>query len=306
MAALRKATALYFFSSGTGVERHRLRYIGERRHGGVSRPDWLGEAGIDVVHARPGVGAYLQDHLQLRLIYKVEGARTLNETYASLWRRGWMGVQYAFARCGPMTMAPSQLGLFARSGPDRDRADLEFHIQPLSLDKFGDPLHPFPGITTSVCNLQPTSRGWVRVPSADPDAAPEIAPNYLSTDIDRTIAAQAIRLARKIAQAPAFSRYRPEEYLPGPEVPDDDNEALAKAAGDIGTTIFHPVGTAKMGLESDPDAVVDERLRIFGLSGLRVIDASVMPIITSGNTNSPTVMIAEKGAAMVREDAKRP
>ena len=256
-------------------------------------------------HARPGVGANLQDHLQLRLIYKVYGLRTLNETYARLWRRCWMGVQYACARRGPMTAAPSQLGLFARSGPDRERADLQFHIQPLSLDKFGEPLHPFPGITSSVCNLQPTSRGWVRIPSPDPQAAPEIAPNYLSTDWDRMVAARAIRLSRKIARAPALAPFRPEEYLPGPTVPDDDDEALAKAAGDIGTTIFHPVGTAKMGLESDPMAVVDERLRVFGVGGLRVIDASVMPTITSGNTNSPTLMIAEKGAAMVKEDAKR-
>jgi choline dehydrogenase len=272
---------------------------------GIGRPEWLHEAGIGVVHARPGVGGNLQDHLQLRLVYKVNGARTLNEMYASLWQRGWMCVQYACARRGPMTAAPSQLGLFGRSSPDRDRADLQFHIQPLSLDKFGDPLHPFPGITSSVCNLRPTSRGWVKIPSADPDAAPEIAPNYLSTDWDRMIAAQAIRLARSIARAPALARFRPEEYLPGPQVPDDDDEALAKAAGDIGTTIFHPVGTAKMGLESDPQAVVDERLRVIGLSGLRVIDASVMPTITSGNTNSPTMMIAEKGAAMVLEDARQ-
>jgi choline dehydrogenase len=271
---------------------------------GIGRPDWLHDSGIEVRHVREGVGANLQDHLQLRLIYKVHGTRTLNEMYASLWRRGWMGVQYACARRGPMTAAPSQLGVFARSGPDRERADLQFHIQPLSLDRFGEPLHPFPGLTSSVCNLQPTSRGWVRVRSADPDAAPEIAPNYLSTDEDRMIAARAIRLARRIARAPALARFRPEEYLPGPSVPDDDDEALAKAAGDIGTTIFHPVGTARMGLESDPKAVVDERLRVFGLSGLRVIDASVMPTITSGNTNSPTLMIAEKGAAMVLEDAK--
>ena len=272
---------------------------------GIGRPDWLREAGIEVVHPRPGVGANLQDHLQLRLIYKVHGARTLNEMYASLWRRSWMGVQYACARRGPMTAAPSQLGLFARSGPDRERADLQFHIQPLSLDKFGEPLHPFPGLTSSVCNLQPTSRGWIRIPSADPAAAPEIAPNYLSTDWDRTVAARAIRLSRRIARAPAFARFRPEEYQPGPQVPDDDDEALAKAAGNIGTTIFHPVGTAKMGLESDPYAVVDERLKVFGVSALRVIDASVMPTITSGNTNSPTMMIAEKGAAMVLEDARR-
>ncbi len=273
---------------------------------GVGRPEWLREAGIDVSYPLPGVGANLQDHLQLRLVYKVGGAQTLNEMYAALWRRVWMVAQYACARRGPMTMAPSQLGLFARSGPDVARADLEFHIQPLSLDKFGDPLHPFPGITTSVCNLRPTSRGWVRVPDADPTAAPEIAPNYLSTDHDRMIAARAIRLARCIAAAPSFSAFSPEEYLPGADVPNGDDEALAKAAGDIGTTIFHPVGTAKMGLGSDPEAVVDARLRVHGLAGLRIVDASVMPTITSGNTNSPTIMIAEKAADMIREDATRP
>jgi len=271
---------------------------------GIGPADRLRQAGVEIIAERPGVGGNLQDHLQLRLIYKVSGARTLNETYASLWQRAWMGAQYACARRGPMTMAPSQLGLFARSGPDVDRADLEFHIQPLSLDKFGDPLHSFPGITASVCNLRPTSRGWIGITSSEPGEAPEIAPNYLSTDRDREIAARAIRLARKIAAAPSLRPHAPDEYLPGTDIPDDD-EALAKAAGDIGTTIFHPVGTAKMGLRSDPEAVVDERLRVIGFERLRVIDASVMPTITSGNTNSPTVMIAEKGAAMVLEDAKR-
>lgn len=198
-------------------------------------------------------------------------------------------------------MAPSQLGLFARSGPDVDRADLEFHIQPLSLDKFGEPLHGFPAVTTSVCNLRPESRGHIGISAPDPEANPVIAPNYLDTERDREIAARSIRLARRIAAAPAFSAYNPEEYLPGPNVSDDD-EALAKAAGDIGTTIFHPVGTAKMGLASDPMAVVDERLRVFGIDGLRVADASIMPTITSGNTNSPTLMIAEKAATMILAD----
>jgi choline dehydrogenase len=271
---------------------------------GIGPGEWLHEAGIEVAHDRPGVGANLQDHLQLRLIYKVDGCTTLNSLYRSLWRRGWMCVEYVCTRRGPLTMAPSQLGLFARSAPERERADLEFHIQPLSLDKFGDPLHAFPAITASVCNLRPASRGWVRVRSADPGEHPEIAPNYLSADEDRQVAARAIRLARRIMAADALKRFCPEEYLPGSQIADDDEEALAKAAGEIGTTIFHPVGTARMGLPSDPMAVVDERLRVIGMSGLRVIDASVMPTITSGNTNSPTIMIAEKGAAMILEDAR--
>ena len=261
----------------------------------------LSALGIPVALERPGVGKNLQDHLQLRLIFKVSGVPTLNETSAGLIRRAWMGAAYALFRRGPMTMAPSQLGLFARSGPDVERADLEFHVQPLSLEKFGEPLHPFPAITASVCNLRPESRGDVRITSSAPEAEPEIAPNYLSTDRDRVVAARSIRLARRIAGAPAFAAYRPEEVKPGPEVGDDD-DTLAKAAGDIGTTIFHPVGTAKMGLPSDPLAVVDSRLRVLGLDGLRVADASVMPTITSGNTNSPTLMIAEKAAAMILRD----
>ena len=259
---------------------------------------------LPVVADRPGVGRNLQDHLQLRLIYKVAGVRTLNQDYANLVRRAWMGVEYALFRRGPLTMAPSQLGIFARSGPDRERADLEFHVQPLSLDRFGEPLHSFPAFTVSVCNLQPASRGHIRITSPDPDAMPEIAPNYLSADEDRAVAARSIRLVRRITGADALQRYHPEEILPGPAFPDDDEEALARAAGDIGTTIFHPVGTAKMGLPSDPMAVVDERLKVFGVSGLRVVDASVMPTITSGNTNSPTIMIAEKGAEMILADAR--
>jgi choline dehydrogenase-like flavoprotein len=270
---------------------------------GIGPADWLTPLGIASVLDRPGVGRNLQDHLQQRAIYKVFGVRTLNETYYSLVRRGLMGLDYAFRRRGPLTMAPSQLGIFTRSDPHRDRANIQFHVQPLSLDKFGDPLHRFPAITVSACNLQPTSRGSVRIKSAAPDSAPSIVPNYLSTDEDQQVAADAIRTTRRLMKQPALARFRPEEFLPGPSVGDDD-ASLAKAAGDIGTTIFHPVGTAKMGTESDPFAVVDERLRFRGLAGLRVADASVMPTITSGNTNTPTAMIAEKGAAMILEDSR--
>ncbi|MDB5616134.1 GMC family oxidoreductase N-terminal domain-containing protein [Tardiphaga sp.] len=270
---------------------------------GIGPADWLAEAGIDVALDRPGVGRNLQDHLQQRAIYKVSGVRTLNETYYSLLRRGLMGLDYAFRRRGPLTMAPSQLGIFTRSDPHHERANIQFHVQPLSLDKFGDPLHRFPAVTVSACNLQPTSRGTVRARSGKPDEAPSIAPHYLSTDEDRQVAADAIRTTRRLMQQKALAKYHPEEYLPGPSV-GDDAESLAKAAGDIGTTIFHPVGTAKMGTASDPMAVVDERLRFYGIAGLRVVDASVMPTITSGNTNTPTAMIAEKGAAMIITDSR--
>ena len=265
---------------------------------GIGPADWLAPLGIETVLDRQGVGRNLQDHLQQRAIYKVDGVRTLNETYYSLFRRGLMGLDYAFRRRGPLTMAPSQLGIFTRSDPRRERANIQFHVQPLSLDKFGDPLHRFPAITVSACNLQPTSRGTVRIRSAQADQAPSIAPNYLSTDEDREVAADAIRTTRRLMKQQALAPYHPQEFLPGPSVGDDD-ASLAKAAGDIGTTIFHPVGTAKMGTASDPMAVVDERLRFHGLAGLRVADASVMPTITSGNTNTPTAMIAEKGAAMI-------
>lgn len=270
---------------------------------GIGPADWLKPLGIAIVMDRPGVGRNLQDHLQQRAIYKVFGVRTLNETYYSYMRRGMMGLDYAFRRRGPLTMAPSQLGIFTRSDPHRDRANIQFHVQPLSLDKFGDPLHRFPAITVSACNLQPTSRGTVRIRSSDPESAPSIAPNYLATDEDREVAADAIRTTRRLMKQPALAPYRPEEFLPGPSVGDDD-ASLAKAAGDIGTTIFHPVGTAKMGTANDPMAVVDERLRFRGIAGLRVADASVMPTITSGNTNTPTAMIAEKGAAMIVEDSR--
>ena len=270
---------------------------------GIGPAEWLTPLGITSVMDRPGVGRNLQDHLQQRAIYKVSGVRTLNETYYSLVRRGLMGLDYAFRRRGPLTMAPSQLGIFTRSDPHRDRANIQFHVQPLSLDKFGDPLHRFPAITVSACNLQPTARGTVRIRSSAAEEAPSIAPNYLSTDEDRQVAADAIRTTRRLMKQAALAPYRPEEFLPGPSVGDDD-VSLAKAAGDIGTTIFHPVGTAKMGTENDPLSVVDARLRFRGVAGLRVADASVMPTITSGNTNTPTAMIAEKGAAMILEDAR--
>jgi choline dehydrogenase-like flavoprotein len=270
---------------------------------GIGPAEWLSAAGVDITLDRQGVGRNLQDHLQQRAIYKVSGVRTLNETYYNLFRRGWMGVDYALRRRGPLTMAPSQLGIFTRSDAHRERANIQFHVQPLSLDKFGDPLHRFPAITIAACNLQPTSRGEIKLRSAKPDDAPAIAPHYLSTDDDRQVAADAIRVTRRLMKQSALAPYRPEEYLPGPSV-GDDAASLAKAAGDIGTTIFHPVGTAKMGTASDPMAVVDERLRFYGISGLRVVDASVMPTITSGNTNTPTAMIAEKGASMIITDSR--
>jgi choline dehydrogenase len=268
---------------------------------GVGPAEWLAEQGVPLVLDRQGVGRNLQDHLQQRAIYKVEGVKTLNETYHSLIRRGLMGAEYALFRTGPLTMAPSQLGIFTTSSPDHERANIEFHIQPLSLDRFGEPLHRFPAVTVAACNLRPTSRGVIRLRSSDPAAAPVIAPNYLDTEADRRVAADAIRVTRRLMGQAAMAPFHPREYLPGPGVGDDD-ASLARAAGDIGTTIFHPVGTAKMGLPSDPLAVVDARLRVFDVGGLRVIDASVMPTITSGNTNTPTIMIADRGARFVLED----
>ncbi len=270
---------------------------------GIGPSDWLASAGLDCLIERKGVGRNLQDHLQQRAIFKVFGVRTLNQDYHSLYRRALMGLEYGLFRRGPLTMAPSQLGLFTRSSPQHERANIEFHAQPLSLDKFGDPLHRFGAITLSACNLRPTSRGTVRLASGDLDAQPLIAPNYLATDADKKVAADAIRVTRKIMAQKALAQYRPEEYLPGPKVGNSD-EALIKAAGDIGTTIFHPVGTAKMGLASDPMAVVDASLRVYGVDGLRVIDASVMPTITSGNTNTPTIMIAQKGAEAILKETR--
>lgn len=240
-------------------------------------------------------GENLQDHLQLRMAYKVSGAKTLN-TMANSWLgQARIALQYALTRSGPMSMSPSQLGAFARSGPEVDRADLEYHVQPLTLEAFGKPLHPFPAITASVCHLRPASRGHVRITTTDPLAPPEIAPNYLGAESDRRIAARAIRLTRQIMQAPAMARYAPDEFMPGAQA--QTEAELVRAAGDIGTTIFHPVGTCRMGI--DPRAVVGPDLRVNGVSGLRVVDASVMPVITSGNTNAPTLMIAEKAAAMI-------
>lgn len=263
---------------------------------GIGPGETLKAAGIDPVHNLPGVGANLQDHLQQRAIYKVSDTVTLNQTYYSLFGKARMGLDYALRRRGPLTMAPSQLGIFTRSSPDQSRANIQFHVQPLSLDKFGDPLHRFPAITVAACNLRPSSRGSIRISGPELDAAPLIDPNYLDTEADRQVAADAIRVTRRLMQQSALEPFHPDEYLPGPSYPDED---LARAAGDIGTTIFHPVGTNKMGPDSDPMAVVNERLQVRGIDGLRVIDASVMPTITSGNTNTPTIMIAAKGAAMI-------
>jgi choline dehydrogenase-like flavoprotein len=271
---------------------------------GIGPGAWLNELGIPVAHAREGVGRNLHDHLQLRAMYRVSGTRTLNQTYYNPFGRAWMGIEYALMRRGPMSMAASTMGIFTKSDPSQARANIQVHIQPLSLDKFGTPLHRFPAITVSPCNLRPTSRGEVRLRDADPISKPIIAPNYLSTDEDRRIAADSLRVTRRLMQQPALARYRPEEFRPGPAVGDGTDE-LAHAAGDIGSTIFHPAGTAKMGLASDPLAVVDARLRVHGLERLRVADAGVMPTIVSGNTNTPTIMIGEKAAAMVLEDAKR-
>jgi choline dehydrogenase len=269
---------------------------------GIGDATRLKAAGIPVALHRPGVGENLQDHLQIRPVFKVEGVRSLNSDYWNLARRAWMGVNYALFRSGPLTMAPSQVGAFARSSPDYATANLQFHFQPLSLDKWGDGLHRFAAFTASVCNLRPSSRGSVHIGDADAATPPVIQPNYLDTDEDRRVAVDSLKLARRIAAQAPLARYRPTEYLPG-EAIRSDAELLA-AAGELGTTIFHPVGTAKMGLASDPMAVLDERLRVHGIERLRVIDASAMPRITSGNTNSPTIMIGEKGAAMMLEDAR--
>jgi choline dehydrogenase len=267
---------------------------------GVGEATRLYDLGIDIVHALPGVGENLQDHLQLRLVYKVRDARTLNTLSASVWGKARIGLEYLLRQSGPMSMAPSQLGAFAKSDPGLETPDLEYHIQPLSLDRFGEPLHPFPAVTMSVCNVRPESRGSVHSVSAHFGDPPSIRPRYLSTQRDRLVAASAIRLTRRIMQAAPLRPHAPEEFKPGLAFQSD--EELVEAAGQIGTTIFHPVGTAKMG--SDDRSVVDARLRVHGIHGLRVIDASIMPTITSGNTNAPTLMIAEKGAAMVREDRR--
>ncbi len=264
---------------------------------GVGDGERLKAMGVEPVHHLPGVGENLQDHLQMRLIFKVSGVKTMNTEYQSIAKRVGMGLNYVLFRRGALTMAPSQLGAFTQSSSEFETPNLQYHIQPLSLDKFGDPLHTFDAFTVSVCNLRPSSRGSIHARSTDPEEAPVIAPNYLSAPEDRRVAVDAIRLSRRIVATPALQKFAPEEYLPGAQIESDDD--LAKAAGDIGTTIFHPVGTAKMGADSDPMAVTDETLRVRGVEGLRVVDASVMPNITSGNTNSPTMMIAEKASAMI-------
>ena len=269
---------------------------------GIGAPERLKAHGIAPVVASPGVGENLQDHLQIRPIYKVRGIRTLNGDYRNLFRRAMMGVDYALRRRGPLTMAPSQMGAFVRSQPHYETANLEFHFQPLSLDAWGDGLHPFDAFTASVCNLRPTSRGSIHVSGPAVTDMPDIRPRYLSTEEDKQVAVDSLKWARRIVSQPVMSPYRPEEYKPGAHIRSDAE--MLVSAGDLGTTIFHPVGTARMGPEGDPRAVVDGRLRVRGVTGLRVIDASVMPTITSGNTNSPTIMIAEKGAAMMLEDAK--
>jgi len=266
---------------------------------GIGHAARLHELGITPVVDLPGVGENLQDHLQLRMIYKLHpSARTLNTMASSWFGKLRIGLEYAMFQSGPMSMAPSQLGAFARSNAGEQTPNLQYHVQPLSLEKFGDPLHSFPAFTASVCNLRPTSRGHVRIASADPYAPPKISPMYLSTPEDRKVAAEALTLTRKIVAAPALQKYSPEEYKPGAHYRTE--EELAAAAGSIGTTIFHPVGTCKMGRAEDASAVVDAQLRVKGVAGLRVVDASVMPFITSGNTNSPTIMIAEKAAQLIR------
>ena len=255
-----------------------------------------------MLHDLPGVGENLQDHLQIRAVFKVQGVETLN-TLANSWvGKARIGLQYLLTRSGPMSMAPSQLGAFTRSTPDQPWPNVEYHVQPLSLDAFGEPLHSFPAFTASVCNLNPTSRGSVRIRSPRFDEPPAIAPNYLATPEDRQVAADSLRLTRRIVQQPALQKYRPEEFKPGVQYQTD--EELARLAGDIATTIFHPVGTTKMGRADDPMAVLDSRLRVRGVVGLRVVDAGAMPTITSGNTNSPTLMLAEKAAEWVLRDAR--
>ena len=267
---------------------------------GIGPGDLLNGLGIEVRHDLRGVGKNLQDHLQIRPVYRVEGTKTLNQRAGSLIGKAGIALEYALFRSGPMSMAPSTLGAFAKSDPSRETPNLQYHVQALSLDSWDKPLHPFPAFTASVCNVRPESRGTVQIKSPDPFAPPAIQPNYLSTPGDRKVAADALRLTRQIVAQPALARFNPQEYRPGAHLTSDDE--LANAAGEIGTTIFHPVGTCKMG--SDTDAVVDDRLRVHGLVGLRVVDASVMPPITSGNTNAPAIMIAEKASDMILEDAK--
>jgi choline dehydrogenase len=249
----------------------------------------------------PHVGGNLQDHLQIRSVFKVSGTRTLNTLANSFLGKARIGLEYLFTRSGPMSMSPSQLGAFTRSDPTQPHANLEYHVQPLSLEAFGEDLHPFPAMTVSVCNLNPTSRGHIRIGSGNFRDAPKITPNYLATPEDRKVAADSLRQVREIMAQPAMKPYEPEEFKPGIQYQSDED--LARLAGDIASTIFHPVGTLRMGREDDPTAVVDPQLRMKGIAGLRVVDASVMPEITSGNTNSPTIMIAEKAAGWMCQGA---
>ncbi|MGR3661606.1 MAG: GMC family oxidoreductase [Paracoccaceae bacterium] len=265
------------------------------QHSGIGPGEVLQNFGIAPLHENSEIGENLQDHLQLRCAYKVSSATTLNTLSASMWGKAKIGLEYALRRTGPMSMSPSQLGAFAKSGPDVASADLEYHVQPLSLGAFGEDLDPFDALTASVCFLRPESRGHVRIKSNDPFADPEIQPNYLSAAKDRQVAAKAIRLTRKIMAQKAMAKFNPEEFRPGSDFASEDE--LVKAAGDIGTTIFHPVGTVRMG--SDDQAPLDPELRMRGIESLRVVDASIMPTITSGNTNSPTIMIAEKASDMI-------
>ena len=264
---------------------------------GVGDEKLLSKFQIKAVQNLPGVGENLHDHLQVRMQYKVKNVRTLNEMANSLWGKAAMGLEYLLKRTGPLTMPPSQLGAFAKSDPSQPTPNIEWHVQPLSLDKFGDPLHPFPAITPSVCNLRPTSRGWVRIKSPDAAAHPEIKLNYLSTPEDRKVAVDGMRFTRRIMASPALQPYKPEEFRPGLQASTD--KELEQAAGELGTTIFHPVGTCKMG--NDAFAVVNKELQVMGTQRLRVVDASIMPRITSGNTNAPAYLIAEKGARMIME-----
>ncbi|MCT7374638.1 GMC family oxidoreductase [Chelativorans salis] len=265
-------------------------------HSGIGRPDLLRNLGIEMVHESPGVGENLQDHLQIRTVFRVSGAKTLNTMLGSPLGKARVALQYALSRTGPMSMAPSQFGMFTKSDPAMATPDLEYHVQPLSTDRLGDPLHPFPAITVSVCNLRPESVGSVHVRDTDPDKQPDIRLNYLSAESDKRVAVQSVRQARRIMTARALASYRPQEILPGPA--NESDEDLLARVGDIATTIFHPVGTCKMG--QDSSAVVGADLRVHGVDRLRVIDASIMPVIVSGNTASPVVMIAEKAADMIR------
>ena len=266
---------------------------------GIGASETLHQHSIATLIELPGVGENLQDHLQIRTIYSVDNTITLNQRARTPWGMALMGLEYFLRKTGPLTMPPSQLGAFAKSDPSQPSANMEWHVQPLSLDKFGSPLHKYNAITPSVCNLRPSSRGTVALKSNKPDDAPAIAPNYLSTQADLDVAVAGLRFTRKIMAAPALAAFNPKELKPGPEVTAEED--LQRAAGDLGTTIFHPVGTCKMGPGHDTSAVVDDQLRVHGIKGLRVIDASIMPTITSGNTNAPTVMIAERGADFIRQ-----